>query len=432
MTGGGHGCSTLRPVWGRAGMRLPCMVIVLSLLACRTLSLVSNFPANSPLQSMASALGSAGASLHLSRRSTPSRLLIFRSDGEYVAQESSKRRQRRKGWHRVVTRFLRRRQNSDDYAVDDRVRASSPMHMSLQTEQDLVDPRLPLFMDKVENDTDFSGFIRAGFSSLTPQELMIDLHHHQNSTADPLDRMKDKRPVDETAVPSVSGTSSAGIYGSISLDALSPEKLGTTVRPAQSPLDSSPQPSYFDPTLPNRKRSTKKREFWARMTQKWFRNFLLGIIHRRSVVPPHGLAVEAHTRGRFGGLNSLGQFRCDATIQFDRVTFPNIRLSGGGTLMTKRLLVNLLAFGNNSWSSGRPRYERPFEIIATNCTFTEDDLWASSCIRNGLSNLLVRILNNAGVSTVQVKVTAVKILVSLMKAFCSLDADLWVREFLTC
>jgi hypothetical protein len=282
------------------------------------------------------------------------------------------------------------------------------MHMSLQSEQDLVGPLSPFYVAK--NDTDFAGLIRDGFSSLTPQELMLDLHW-QSFTGDPLDRIKGTGH-DETGIDSAFGTS-AGMSDSTSLDVVSPEKPRPTIVPPRSPFKSLPDLSDSDPAMPDIKKTPKKRKFWARMTQKWFQNFLLGIIHRRSLVPPHGLVVEAHPRGRFGGLASLGQFRCDATIQFDRVIFPNIRLSGGGTLMTKRLLVNLFAFGNNSWSSA-PRYERPFEIIATNCTFTEDDLWDSSCIRIGLANLLVRILNNVGVSTVQVKVTAVKILVSLV------------------
>ena len=98
-----------------------------------------------------------------------------------------------------------------------------------------------------------------------------------------------------------------------------------------------------------------------------------------------------------------GQFRLDASIDFDRVVFRNLRLTGG-SLEAKRMTLGMLS---------SPRYVHQFDIHAHNCTLIEDDLFESSCIRNGLARLLVRILTNAGVATSKVQVTAVNIVVSL-------------------
>ena len=138
-----------------------------------------------------------------------------------------------------------------------------------------------------------------------------------------------------------------------------------------------------------------------RMTRSWFQNMLTGIIHRRSKVPPIGLRVRVAPSNVMKRI-CRGQFRCDASIDFARVVFQNIRLTGG-SLQAKHMTMS--SFG--------PRYVNQFHIHANNCTLTEDDLFESSCIRNGLARLLVRILNNAGVvTTSKIKMTAVNIVVS--------------------
>lgn len=144
-----------------------------------------------------------------------------------------------------------------------------------------------------------------------------------------------------------------------------------------------------------------------RMTRTWFQNLLTGIIERRSKVPPMGLVVKVAPRTMFKNL-CRGQFRLDASIDFDRVVFRNLRLTGG-SLEAKRMTLGMLS---------SPRYVHQFDIHAHNCTLIEDDLFESSCIRNGLARLLVRILTNAGVATSKVQVTAVNIVVSLCWCFC--------------
>jgi len=136
-----------------------------------------------------------------------------------------------------------------------------------------------------------------------------------------------------------------------------------------------------------------------RMTRSWFKNLLTGIIHRRSKVPPVGLSVKVAPRAVVKKL-CRGQFRCDASIDFHRVVFRNIRLTGG-SLEAKSMTLGMHG----------PRYASRFDIHFNNCTLTEDDLFESSCIRNGLARLLVRILNNAGVQTNKIQITAVDIVV---------------------
>jgi hypothetical protein len=140
--------------------------------------------------------------------------------------------------------------------------------------------------------------------------------------------------------------------------------------------------------------------FIHRMTRSWFQNMLTGIIQRRSKVPPVGLRVRVAPSNVVKRM-CRGQFRCDATIEFARVVFQNIRLTGG-SLQAKKMTMS--SFG--------PRYVNQFAIHANNCTLTEDDLFESSCIRNGLARLLVRILNNAGVTTSKIQITAVNIVPS--------------------
>lgn len=138
-----------------------------------------------------------------------------------------------------------------------------------------------------------------------------------------------------------------------------------------------------------------------RMTRSWFQNFLKTAIERQSMIPPIDLKVRVAPRAVLARL-CRGQFRCDASIDARRVVFRNIRMTGG-TFEAKRMTVSFLQ---------KPRYSNQFDIHAHNCTFTQDDLFESSCIRNGLARLLVTILSNAGLTSSQIQVTAVDIVVS--------------------
>jgi hypothetical protein len=104
-----------------------------------------------------------------------------------------------------------------------------------------------------------------------------------------------------------------------------------------------------------------------------------------------------------------GHIRCDASVDFDRIIFGAIRVSGG-RLEAHRLAVNLWSFTPDAIPAAPPRFPNQFDFVASNITFTQEDLFESRCIRNGLSNLLRRILKQAGVSSSTVSINSIEIL----------------------
>lgn len=81
----------------------------------------------------------------------------------------------------------------------------------------------------------------------------------------------------------------------------------------------------------------------------------------------------------------------ELAIKFDSIIFPNIRMSGGGQL----------TFHNIAYHVGKAnRFYNPFGITA-DVVLTADDIMHSSCVRNGLENLLNRVLRNSGLRKVQ-------------------------------
>lgn len=105
-----------------------------------------------------------------------------------------------------------------------------------------------------------------------------------------------------------------------------------------------------------------------------------------------------------------GQFYCDATINLDRIVFGNFQVSGG-QLQAKNFCLNLFSFAPVTIPmAASPRYPNQFDLIAHNLTLTQDDLWESSCIRNGLRRLMTRILKQKGLSAMNVSLQSIKIL----------------------
>lgn len=111
------------------------------------------------------------------------------------------------------------------------------------------------------------------------------------------------------------------------------------------------------------------------------------------------------------GKGEVGSFHAT----FDRLAFPALAVSGGGRIGVTGMRVNPLSFlpvngrktpmpsdASNSTTilandmvSTKPmirRYTSPFQIHATNCILTQDDVRTARCIRNGLRILLNRIL----------------------------------------
>ena len=99
-------------------------------------------------------------------------------------------------------------------------------------------------------------------------------------------------------------------------------------------------------------------------------------------------------------------------IKFSKLAMKPIRLSSG-SIQAKRLLLNLWSFTPDLVRKGAIRYPAQFDFHLIDCVFTENDLIRSRSIRNGLQRLLARVLTRAGVSSTQVVVNSIRLLVSL-------------------
>jgi hypothetical protein len=85
----------------------------------------------------------------------------------------------------------------------------------------------------------------------------------------------------------------------------------------------------------------------------------------------------------------------------------------GGRLEAHRLAINLWTFTRSRPSASKPtkrrRYPNQFDFVAHDMVFTQEDLFQSNCIRNGLRRLLVRILRSH-MTLSSVSITSIRIL----------------------
>ena len=90
-----------------------------------------------------------------------------------------------------------------------------------------------------------------------------------------------------------------------------------------------------------------------------------------------------------------GEVCSDVRVEFDRLTFPNLKISAGGRIDVNGCAMSLLSIAPHIGQiyPGK-RYVQPFEFHAKGCILTQDDILESSCIQNGLQNLLNLILSS--------------------------------------
>ena len=181
--------------------------------------------------------------------------------------------------------------------------------------------------------------------------------------------------------------------------------------------------------------------------RNWFQKVLANSFTKWATEAPVNMQVRCSPTGSALWSIMRGELECDARIDFDRIVFKFIRLSGG-SLEGSRLALNLLGFTldkskyitpelrketiakkaiNDTTSAGisaaqaktsllwkakanSPRYQRQFDLHANDCIITEQDLFESSCVTNGLRNLLARILKRRGIRTSSIEVTGIEIL----------------------
>lgn len=143
----------------------------------------------------------------------------------------------------------------------------------------------------------------------------------------------------------------------------------------------------------------RKRSPYRKIARAWIENILAGRLNRWSRGLHNNLNVICEPKSHF--IQTLrGQIRCDASVDFDRIIFGTIRFSKG--------IIKAIDFGINFISG--PRYPNQFDLVAQNLTFTQVDLFESSCIRNGLRRLATRMLKNRGMDAYATRIKSIQIL----------------------
>jgi hypothetical protein len=146
----------------------------------------------------------------------------------------------------------------------------------------------------------------------------------------------------------------------------------------------------------------------TRLTRGWAETALTTLLDRWSKGMHENLSIMCAPQGNVLELVK-GYFRCDAVVEFDRIAFPFIQMSGG-RLESHRLALNLYRF--KPISKPIPRFPDQFDLEAHDMLFKEEDLFGSPCIRNGLRTLLTRILRGRGLTVTNVDILSIRILPS--------------------
>jgi hypothetical protein len=228
-------------------------------------------------------------------------------------------------------------------------------------------------------------------------------------------------------------TSSQDVYNSHVIMSSIPSQAHSIHIPVALPVDNIPQQQQHSsgkivklkPTLHQRRHkqvpSSSTRGLVNSITKNTFESILHKRLHRWSRGQNVGMDVQCHPSAENNPLHlARGRFVCDASLYFDQITFGNAIRFSGGTLDVQRLRLNLWRFVGTTGIAGEligkrikrggPRYLNQFDLIAHNITMTQDDLYQSHCIRNGLESLLSRILTNRGITPKEVKIETISIL----------------------
>jgi hypothetical protein len=206
----------------------------------------------------------------------------------------------------------------------------------------------------------------------------------------------DLSPLEPTLLPNSRSDSLWGVPKDLSLEVEGPSKSSKQTKRASS---SNKDGTKIASSEPGGSPGT-------RVARVWYQNIITDLLDRWSKGSHVNLKVKCEPTPM-----SLfrGHIRCDACVDFDRIIFGAIRVSGG-RLEAHRLAVNLWSFTPDTIPAAPPRFPNQFDFVASNITFTQEDLFESRCIRNGLSNLLRRILKQAGVSSSTVSINSIEIL----------------------
>jgi hypothetical protein len=131
-----------------------------------------------------------------------------------------------------------------------------------------------------------------------------------------------------------------------------------------------------------------------RAASRMVEDSLDGFIHRHAL---HTMNLKITSDATSKRSVLLGGNPGTVHASFDRISFPALKVSGGGTLSAEGVILNTASFLPALGRLVR-RWDRPFVFRARDCALTQEDLRTSRCIRNGLSALFTRILKNLAAS----------------------------------
>jgi len=159
-----------------------------------------------------------------------------------------------------------------------------------------------------------------------------------------------------------------------------------------------------------RKKKTREMEsLLVRLTRHGCQQFVHNLVERWSTETPQHLEVSVTPRRNLLKHMLSGRLRADAEVRFKQLVFAPIRVSSG-VIEAKRMMLNWLSFMPNPLRKGLRRYPSKFAFHFKDCTFTQNDLFGSNCIRNGLQNLLIRILGRIDQAPKEVVIDSIRIL----------------------
>jgi hypothetical protein len=144
-----------------------------------------------------------------------------------------------------------------------------------------------------------------------------------------------------------------------------------------------------------------------RPLRTWLQNILYNLIDQWSQGAHQDLMVQCEPTPSLRDLVRQGIFTCHASLTFRRLDFGHLRLSGG-RLEAHHLALNIGRFSRITAQA--PRFARAFDFVATDFVWTQDDLFTSDCIRNGLRQLLKNILTKRHIRTSAIDIDAIQIL----------------------
>lgn len=233
----------------------------------------------------------------------------------------------------------------------------------------------------------------------------------------------------ELAIPSVSG------FESITSSPLLNTSFVITNRKIIRP-ESFTVPAIGNSTMKTLNRaaiSSRKMNNSGSPAKKWSRNLVEGALEKKlhcwSVEPPENMHINSKPLGNVvGRLLRFGELGSDVKMTFNRLCFRNFRISGGGRLDASKVHMNTLRFippiigtvlGHmNFGPQTNGRFASAFEFYAQDCVMTNEDIQGSSCIKNGLENLLCRVFKRMNfVDSTELKVERVNISVSFKSVF---------------